>query len=58
MSAMITWLCLPFCTSTILVQALFPFNIPLLLDFIQTWLGASAMYMYLVGYIRQFPIHR
>jgi len=58
MSAMITWLCLPFCTSTILIQAIFPFNIPLLLDFVQTWLGASAMYMYLVGYIRQFPIHR
>lgn len=58
MSAMLAWLCLPFCTSTILVQAFFPFNIPLYLDYLQTWLGASATYLYLIGYIRQFPIHR
>ena len=58
MSAMIAWLCLPICTSTILVQAIYPFNIPLYLDYLQTWLGASAAYLYLIGYIRQFPIHR
>lgn len=58
MSAMIAWLCLPFCTSTILVQFLYPFNIPLYLDCLQTWLGASATYLYVIGYIRQFPIHR
>ena len=58
MSAMIAWLCLPFCTSTILIQFLFPFNIPLYLDCLQTWLGASATYLYVIGYIRQFPIHR
>ena len=58
MSAMIAWLCLPFCTSTIMIQFLFPFNIPLYLDCLQTWLGASATYLYVIGYIRQFPIHR
>ena len=58
MSGVLAWLCLPICTSTILVQALYPFNIPVHLDYLQTWLGASAMYLYFIGYIRQFPIHR
>lgn len=58
MSGVLAWLCLPICTSTIIVQALYPFNIPVYLDYLQTWLGASATYLYFIGYIRQFPIHR
>ena len=58
MSAIFSWLLLPLSTGTIFLHALFPFNSYLYIDFIQTWIGACGTYIYLIGYIRQFPIHR
>jgi len=53
-----SWLTMPLTTSNLFLSKLYPMSISPSVDFTMSFIGGSALYMYIFGYIKQFPIHR
>ena len=54
-----SWLSLPISTAGIVLQLLYPFDLPYIwIDVVLSWVAATGFYMYFIGYVRQFNIHR
>jgi len=53
-----SWLTMPLTTSNVFLSQMFPMSISPMVDFILSFLGGMGLYMYIFGYIKQFPIHR
>jgi len=54
-----SWLALPFSTIAVVMQFFYPFDLPsLTVDVVLSWVGATALYLYIIGYARQFNVTR
>jgi len=58
-SGLAVWLTLPLATTGVILQILYPFDLPYLwMDLVMGWVSATALYQYFIGYVRQFNVHR
>lgn len=53
-----SWLTMPLTTSNLFLSKLFPMSISPLVDFLLSFIGGMSLYMYMFGYVKQFPTHR
>jgi len=53
-----SWLTMPLTTSNLVLSKLYPMSISPMVDFLLSFIGGMSLYMYIFGYIKQFPIHR
>jgi len=53
-----SWLTMPLTTSNVVLSQLYPMSISPAIDFFLSFIGGMSLYMYIFGYMKQFPIHR
>eukprot|EP00088_Acartia_fossae_P068071 TRINITY_DN8564_c0_g2_i2.p1 TRINITY_DN8564_c0_g2~~TRINITY_DN8564_c0_g2_i2.p1 ORF type:complete len:472 (+),score=66.19 TRINITY_DN8564_c0_g2_i2:49-1464(+) len=53
-----SWLTMPLTTSNVFLSQMYPMSISPTVDFLLSFIGGMGLYMYIFGYIKQFPIHR
>eukprot|EP00096_Caligus_rogercresseyi_P006422 TRINITY_DN22844_c0_g1_i1.p1 TRINITY_DN22844_c0_g1~~TRINITY_DN22844_c0_g1_i1.p1 ORF type:complete len:474 (-),score=105.53 TRINITY_DN22844_c0_g1_i1:124-1545(-) len=56
--SLFSWLTMPLSASNILLSAVFPLSLSPGADITLAFLGASGLYMYFYGFVKQFPIRR
>ncbi|XP_023334273.1 beta-1,4-mannosyltransferase egh [Eurytemora carolleeae] len=53
-----SWLTMPLTTSNVVLTQIYPMSVSPTIDFLLSLIGGVPLYMYMFGYIKQFPIHR